>query len=122
MKLSYFLDFARIKCLKRKKEKSFAKIKFPKLLEKTKYSFLRFLFLFELWSKSFSWAQFLFCLSAIQKGEFTNRNFENFKALLDRGAVLNEITTSTHYHRSHLVRGGLESSSEVTIKLAKGFT
>lgn len=59
-------------------------------------------------------------MSAIQNGKFINGNFENFKALLDRGTVLNAIKTSTHYHRSHLVRGRLESSCEVTIKLTKG--
>ena len=45
------------------------------------------------------------------------RNFEN---LLDRGAVFNEILPLALYYRSPLVRGGLEISRQLTIKLSKG--
>ena len=42
------------------------------------------------------------------------------KFLLDRGVVFQVKLTSSHSRRSPLVRGGLEISCEVTIKLSKG--
>ena len=44
----------------------------------------------------------------------------NFENLLDRGAVFNEILPLTLHYRSPLVRGGLEISRQLTIKLSKG--
>ena len=40
--------------------------------------------------------------------------------LLDNGAAFQAKVTSTHYHQSPLVRGGLKVSCEVTTKLTKG--
>ena len=42
------------------------------------------------------------------------------KFLLDRGVVFQVKLTSSHYRRSPLVKGGLEISFELTLKLSKG--
>lgn len=42
------------------------------------------------------------------------------KFLLDKGAVFQAKLTSNHYHWSPLVRGGVEISFDVIIKLTKG--